>query len=133
MIVVDTSVAIALFKREPDAPEFGRKIVDRDDLVMSAASLVEIGVVLLSLKALSPAQVESWIAEFVASARITVVDVTAAQARIARQAFAFYGKRSGHPAQLNFGDCFTDALAKERGAPVLFKGDDFRHTDLAAA
>ena len=59
--------------------------------------------------------------------------VTAAQAKIARQAYRDFGKGSGHPAGLNFGDCFSYALAREKREPMLWKGDDFGHTDLRAA
>ena len=59
--------------------------------------------------------------------------VTAEQAKIARDAYRDFGKGSGHPARLNFGDCFAYALAFSTGEPLLFKGDDFSHTDLASA
>jgi len=59
--------------------------------------------------------------------------VTAAQARIAREAYRDFGKGSGHAAGLNFGDCFAYALARATGDPLLFKGDDFSKTDIAAA
>lgn len=55
------------------------------------------------------------------------------QAEIAREAFRRFGRGRGHPAQLNFGDCMAYALAKERGEPLLFKGDDFSKTDIAVA
>ena len=64
---------------------------------------------------------------------IVIEPVTAEQARIARQAYRDYGKGSGHPANLNFGDCFSYALAREKREPILFKGDDFLHTDLRSA
>ncbi|HVN63204.1 MAG TPA: type II toxin-antitoxin system VapC family toxin [Candidatus Binataceae bacterium] len=66
------------------------------------------------------------------SALIAIEPVTAAQARIARAAYRDFGKGSGHPARLNFGDCFAYALAKAVGEPLLFKGGDFAHTDVAA-
>jgi ribonuclease VapC len=59
--------------------------------------------------------------------------VTAEQAHIARQAYRDYGRGSGHPANLNFGDCFSYALASEKREPILFKGDDFVHTELRSA
>ena len=64
---------------------------------------------------------------------IEVVPFTADHARIAREAYRDYGKGSGHPAKLNFGDCFAYALARERGEPLLFKGDDFAQTDVVSA
>jgi ribonuclease VapC len=63
-------------------------------------------------------------------AQLVVEPVTEFQARIAREAYRDFGKGSGHPAALNFGDCFAYALAMATGEPLLFKGDDFRHTDL---
>jgi ribonuclease VapC len=69
--------------------------------------------------------------EFVQEAQIQVEAVTATQAEIARQAYRDFGKGSGHPAGLNFGDCFAYALAVEMGEPLLFKGKDFVHTDIA--
>ncbi len=64
---------------------------------------------------------------------MAIEPVTDTQARIARQAYSDFGKGSGHPAQLNFGDCFAYALAKAKREPLLFKGDDFPHTDVARA
>jgi len=66
----------------------------------------------------------------VREAQLEIEPVTEAQARIAREAYRDLGKASGHPAQLNFGDCFAYALARITGEPLLFKGDDFTHTDL---
>jgi ribonuclease VapC len=69
--------------------------------------------------------------DFFKEAQFIVEPVTVEQARIAREAYRDFGKGSGHPAKLNFGDCFAYALARATGEPILFKGDDFRHTDLA--
>jgi len=66
-------------------------------------------------------------------AQIAIEPVTEAQARIARQAYRDFGKTSGHPAKLNFGDCFSYALAKSKGEPLLFKGQDFSRTDVRSA
>lgn len=71
--------------------------------------------------------------ELVNAARISVAPVTETQARIARAAYADFGKGSGHPAGLDFGDCFAYALAKEADEPLLFKGSDFLHTDVVSA
>jgi ribonuclease VapC len=67
------------------------------------------------------------------AANITVEPVTNEQVRIGREAYRDFGKGSGHPAQLNFGDCFAYALTKVMAEPLLFKGDDFAHTDVAPA
>src|SRR3984885_1590298 len=71
--------------------------------------------------------------ELVDTADLQVEPVTHDQARIARDAYRGSGKGSGHKARLNFGDCFVYALAKATGAELLFKGDDFGHTDIASA
>jgi ribonuclease VapC len=63
-------------------------------------------------------------------AQISIDAVTGAHAQIARDAYRDFGKGSGHPTQLNFGDCFAYALAKSRGEPLLFKGNDFNHTNI---
>src|SRR5712691_8555125 len=66
----------------------------------------------------------------ISSARLVIELVTEAQARIAREAYRDFGKGTGHRAGLNFGDCFAYALARAMSEPILFKGNDFRHTDL---
>jgi ribonuclease VapC len=66
-------------------------------------------------------------------AKMVIGPVTVEQAKIARQAYRDYGKGSGHPANLNFGDCFSYALARDKREPILYKGDDFVHTDLRSA
>ncbi len=71
--------------------------------------------------------------ELLGDAEISVVPFDATQARIAREAYARFGKGSGSTAGLNFGDCMTYALAKVTGEPLLFKGDDFTHTDVTPA
>ena len=71
--------------------------------------------------------------ELIEEAEIAVEAVTEAQARVARQAYRDFGKPSGHAAQLNFGDCFSYALAKSKSEPLLFKGQDFSRTDVKVA
>ena len=71
--------------------------------------------------------------DFIKEADILVEPVTKAQAQIAREAYRDFGKGSGHPARLNFGDCFADALAKDAGEALLFKGSDFAHTGIIVA
>jgi ribonuclease VapC len=71
--------------------------------------------------------------EFFREASLAVEAVTPEQAQIAREAYKDFGKGSGHPAQLNFGDCFAYALAKAMSEPILFKGRDFIYTDLVSA
>ena len=71
--------------------------------------------------------------DLVKAAQLVVEPVTEAQARIAGEAYRDFGRGSGHPARLNFGDCFSYALARAMGEPLLFKGDDFAHTDITPA
>jgi ribonuclease VapC len=97
---------------------------------LSAATYVEISVVVQRLK--NPA-LDGEIDELIEQFDIEVESLTAAQAKIARQAYRNYGKGSGHPAGLNFGDCFSYALARDKREPMLWKGDDFGHTDIRPA
>lgn len=71
--------------------------------------------------------------DVIAEAGVTIEPVTERQARIAREAYRDFGKGIGHPAQLNFGDCFAYALAKDLAEPLLFKGNDFAHADVRRA
>ena len=71
--------------------------------------------------------------DLIQEAQIIIEPVTEVQARIAREAYRDFGKGSGHPAKLNFGDCFAYALARATGQPLLFRGDDFIHTDVVPA
>lgn len=99
------------------------------DVSMSAVTYFELGIVTDSVRdAVTSAEVDGWIADF----DIAVVPVTHEQARLARAAYARFGK-GNHPARLNFGDCFTYALAKATNEPLLFKGNDFSQTDIQAA
>ncbi len=97
---------------------------------MSAASYVELGVVIDRAK---DPFVSGRVDALIEKAGIQIVSLTEAQARVARSAYQRFGKGSGHPAKLNFGDCFPYALAMELGHPLLFKGDDFAQTDVLPA
>jgi ribonuclease VapC len=129
-MIVDTSALIAILTDEPDGLALSR-VLDRPAIVrLSAASYLEASIVLDKHR--KPA-LSAKLDDLIEDADIVIEPVTAAQAKIARQAYRDYGKGSGHPAGLNFGDCFTYALAREKREPVLWKGDDFGHTDLRAA
>ena len=129
-MIVDSSALVAVIKREPDWLVLSKTMDSANCLRMSAASYLETSIVLDSLRdAVASARLDDVIEE----AKITIEPVTAEQAKIARQAYRDYGKGSGHPASLNFGDCFSYALARDKREPILFKGDDFVHTDLRRA
>jgi ribonuclease VapC len=129
-VILDTSALIAILRAEPEAAACAEAIESASARRLSAASYVEVGAVIdRAGDAIASRRVD----ELLAVAGIEVEAVTASQAQIAREAYRDFGKGSGHPASLNFGDCFSYALAKAAGEPLLFKGDDFAHTDVVSA
>lgn len=131
-MAVDTSAIVAIFRQEPEASRFSSAIAAAAEPLISAASVVELSIVLRGFKDLSPADAERWLDLFIEKGRLRVMPMTIDHVRAARAAHLLFGKGTGHPARLNFGDCCTYALAKAFGAPLLFKGDDFSKTDLIA-
>src|SRR5690348_4535797 len=129
-MILDASALIAILRGEPDAPRMARAIEAATQRRLSAATFVEVGAVVDSSR--DPVASRRY-DDLLRAAHVTIEPVTEQQARLARQAYRDYGKGSGHPAGLNFGDCFAYALAKDTGEPLLYKGDDFGHTDVAAA
>jgi ribonuclease VapC len=129
-VILETSVLIAILKRETDARAFLTEIDASDASRLSAASYLETAIVVDGNR--DPVLGRE-LDELLRETAIAIEPVTEAQARIARDAYRDFGKGSGHPAQLNVGDCFAYALAKAMGEPLLFKGDDFRHTDVTPA
>ena len=126
-MIVDTSALIAILRDEPEAPACAKAIEAAPRRRISAANFVEAAIVIdASRDPVASRRFEDLVRE----AQLVVEPVTEAQARIAREAYRDFGKGSGHAAGLNFGACFAYALAKAMGEPILFKGDDFRHTDL---
>ena len=126
-MIVDTSALIAVMHKEADASAFARAMIDADVCRLSAATYVETAAVIDGKR--NPV-ITRRLDEFLDEMRVVLEPVTEPQARIAREAYRDFGKGSGHPAKLNFGDCFAYALAKELNEPLLFKGDDFKHTDV---
>ena len=129
-MIVDSSVLVAILYNEPEAASYLRAIYRARQRRISAANFIEAAIVIDSRR--SP-RASRRFDDLIREAQIVMEPVTEEQARIARQAYRDYGRGSGHPAQLNFGDCFAYALARATGEPLLFKGDDFRHTDIAPA
>lgn len=133
MIVVDSSAIVAIAHQEPKAAVFA-ELIDRDDAPqVSAASVLECSIVIRTGKKLLAEAAEDWLDAFLIDSDLTIRPVTVDQLDTAREAHIKYGKGMGHPAQLNFGDCFSYALAKSLNAPLLFKGEDFAKTDIASA
>lgn len=129
-MIVDSSAVIAIVRDEADAEDYARALVRAASPKMSAATFVETAIVVDSRN--DPVAVRRF-DQLIDVAAIDLVPVTRTQAILARAAYRDYGKRSGHPAGLNFGDCFSYALAAETGESLLFKGDDFGHTDVTPA
>jgi ribonuclease VapC len=129
-LILDTSALMAILSDEPDAPAYAAAILAaRGRCVISAATLVELTMVAESRGDAATAQrVDAMIRHIGAE----VIAVDARQAELARDGWRRYGK-GRHPARLNLGDCFSYALARERGEPLLFKGDDFAQTDVKRA
>jgi ribonuclease VapC len=127
-MVIDTSAVVAILRQESGAESLLGRLTAAASRRISAASLLETAIVL-----------EGKFGErggddldlFLARAKIEVEPVTDEQVRIARKAWRRYGKGTGHAAELNFGDCFSYALAQSLGEELLYKGADFAHTDVA--
>ena len=126
-MIIDTSVLVALFMREPDAPALLQLMAAAPARRLSAANYVELAAVL-----------DGWRDPVLSGAldaklrnmKVEIVPFTVNQARLARIAYQQFGRGSGHPARLNMGDCFAYALARDLGEPLLFKGRDFALTDI---
>lgn len=129
-MIVDSSVVVAMLKLEPEGEGFALAIANADHPTMSAGNYLEAGSVIDGLgDPIASANLDRLLQQL----GVEIAPVTPAQARIARQAYRDFGKGSGHPAQLDYGDCFAYALAIERGEPLLFKGNDFAQTGVQRA
>lgn len=125
-MIVDSSVAAAICLGEADAAQFIDILESAEPVRMSAATYLESAAV---LDARRPGAFDV----FVNGLGLKIVPFDVEQAEIARAAYSRFGKGSGHPASLNFGDCFSYALARATEDCLLFKGNDFRHTDVIPA
>lgn len=128
MIVVDASAVLAILLQESDGEAMEAAILREPATVMSPVNLWE---VLARVQAAAGAQGVAVAEDLIAALGIAVLPATADDARQATEAFARFGRRT--PAGLNLGDCFAYALAKSRGARLLFTGDDFGRTDIERA
>jgi ribonuclease VapC len=129
-MIVDTSAIVAILRAESEAPLFAEALAGAKIRRVSAVNYVEAAAVIDGSR--NPIASRRF-DDFFREASLSIEAVTAEQALIAREAYRDFGKGSGHPARLNFGDCFSYALAKAKNEPLLFKGQDFKHTDLDSA
>jgi ribonuclease VapC len=128
-VIVDSSVIVAILGRETEAEPLGEALAEAPVRRISAVNYVEAAVVVDSRR---DPLVSRALDDLLRNAYIAIEAVTAEQAQIARDAYRDFGK-GRHRAGLNLGDCFAYALAKEKSEPLLFKGDDFRKTDVEPA
>lgn len=128
-MIIDTSAVMAIGNQEEGSDQLLAAMVDADELRMSAATWVELGIV---VDARPDPMVARRADNLLTELGVVIEPVTAEQAVLARQAYRDFGK-GRHAAGLNFGDCFALALAKSTGEPLLFKGDDFNRTDVTLA
>lgn len=129
-MIVDTSAMVAIARREPDRDAIVRVLDGLVGAKISAATVVELTAVMIGKGVREPA---ARIDEMLREWQIETVPFDAEQASLAQAALRTYGRGSGHPAKLNLGDCYSYALAKAKGEPLLFVGDDFAHTDIRSA
>ena len=129
-MIIDSSAMIAILTDESDGLALSQALDEPGIVRLSAASYLETAIVLDKHR---DAVLSAKLDELIEDSDIVIEPVTDSQAKIARQAYRDFGKGSGHPAALNFGDCFSYALARDKREPMLWKGDDFGHTDLRPA
>jgi len=129
-VIIDTSALLAILRAEPEARSCAEAIERADVCKISAGNFLEAAIV---IDVGGDPVASRRLNELIEVANIVVEPVTDEQARIGREAYRDFGKGSGHPAQLNFGDCFAYALAKASAEPLLFIGMDFGRTDLRSA
>jgi ribonuclease VapC len=128
-MILDTSALLAILLQEPEAERFAAAIEAASVVRISAASYLEAAIYVdRNGDAVRRAMLDSFLDQF----QVRIEAVTPEQAKLARQAFVLFGK-GRHAAALNFGDCFSYALARSCREPLLFKGGDFIHTDISIA
>ncbi len=125
-MILDTSAIVGILQHEAEAPALAAAIEGADTVKTSVASVLEASLVL------GPGR-QDVLDDFLEIADAELVEVDARQLSTARAAHLRYGRGSGSQARLNFGDCFSYALAMTLGEALLYKGDDFGHTDVTSA
>ena len=130
---VDASAIVAILTREPDADALADLLESARSPITSPIAVFEAALGICRKRHASVEEAEADIREFLGVAEIRAISITEREAETALAAFSRYGKGRGHPAQLNLGDCFAYAMARNHRTALLFKGDDFSQTDIAPA
>ncbi len=129
-MIIDASAIVAILFDEPEAFVCADAISRAPVRRISAATFLEAAIV---MDGSGDPVAGRRLDELLEAAGIEIEPVTVEQARVGREAYRDFGRGSGNPAQLNFGDCFSYALARTTGEPLLYKGQDFGHTGIASA
>jgi len=129
-VIVDSSALLAILRSEAEATRMTDCILASDSRLMASANLLEAAMV---AEARGGTKGAAELDTLVSNLGLLIAPFTEEHVGLARQAFRRFGKGQGHPARLNFGDCIAYALAKARGEPLLFKGNDFSRTDIEVA
>jgi ribonuclease VapC len=132
LIVIDSSTIVAIFLQEPKVEVLAAVIAANPGSLLSVANYVETGQVLCQRFGTARDPVAEF-HRYLSDNSVALAPIDEAQARVALDARLKYGRGFGHPAKLNYSDCFAYALAKTRNLPLLFVGNDFTHTDIASA
>lgn len=128
---VDSSALVAMLAPEPDGQQYAVRLDEAREPATSSIHVFEACLALRKLRNAQQGDIILLVEEFLRRANIRVMEIESDDHIGALHAFEKYGKGTGHPAQLNMGDCFAYAVAKRLGTTLLYKGDDFAHTDLA--
>lgn len=127
---VDASALLAILANEPDKAGLVERLENTSNLFTSPIAVFETTANLCRMKAISVDVAKLEVEQLLTRARISIEPIDRAAGDLALSAFARYGKGRGHRAQLNLGDCFAYAMARQRGVPLLYKGADFALTDI---
>jgi len=133
LIAVDSSAIVAIFLAEPTREQLLERLAQAEETLLSPANYLETGQVLVERRKIRSDEVLDELHVFMRQMSIVIAPIDEEQAHVALQARIVYGRGFGHRARLNYSDCFAYALAKVRGLPLLFVGDDFIHTDIVSA
>ena len=130
---VDASAIVAILTREPEADVLADLLESARSPITSPIAIFEAVLGICRKRHASVEEAEEDVREFLAVGGVRAVSITEKEAETALAAFSRYGKGRGHPAQLNLGDCFAYAMAKNHRTALLFMGEDFGKTDISSA